>query len=192
MLVDMNRIPILAPTGNSTIWQATTAASFALLGILGGPFIGALGGLLRDGTFAVVSGAAHPYLISSVWALLWGADILEDVVLGLVPGIAARYTRRIDILAGVSAATAWLSLPCMLTADAIIVGQPDRIGHVLITMTGNWDQPVDPGLAVYGFLTGAIVALALTLWSKPRKTALRVVAILGLAAVVLMELGAHT
>ena len=48
VVVDADVIPLLAPTGNSTVFQASTAAPFAILGIVFGPWVGALFGFCRD------------------------------------------------------------------------------------------------------------------------------------------------
>lgn len=194
IVVDKNIVPILTPTGNSTIVQATTAAAFALIGILIGPLAGGLAGLLRDGTAYVATLIYNPQIVTEPGFPQWIGhgivDTLEDVVLGLVPGLVALRTRSIVALAFTSAATAWLSLPFLLIADALIDGRPDLVGHVLTTHRPDWDAPVDGGLLVYAVVTGAFVALALAgLATRPR-TALLVAALYGAAACLLIALGA--
>jgi hypothetical protein len=170
MVVDGNFIPILAPTGNSTVFQASTAASFALLGILFGPLAGALGGLIRDGSSAVVTLALHPAIVTHpdflAWSIKKAADIFEDVVLGWVPGLIGLRTRRPVPLTITAVGTAWLSLPFLVICNTLADGHPAMVWTALRTMTGDWDQPVDPGLTVYALLTGGMVALFLA----PRTT----------------------
>jgi hypothetical protein len=192
IVVDGPIIPVLAPSGNSTLWQATTAAAFALLGILYGPVLGALGGLVRDGTSTVITLALHPHhFTDGQWLGRAAVDIFEDVVLGLGPGLARLWTRRVAVLTLAAGAAAWLSLPFLLAADALIDGRPSRVVAALTTITGNWDQPVDPGLTVYALFTAAFVALALARWTtRPARTLLLGGVFLS-AALILVGLGAH-
>src|SRR5258707_7391935 len=96
VLVDSSAIPVLAPTSNSTLFQASTAALFALLGIFGGPLAGALGGLVRDGSGYLLTLPLHPALGAPPRVLArlgralvdWGGD----VGLGLGPGLVALRT----------------------------------------------------------------------------------------------------
>jgi hypothetical protein len=61
MVVDSPLIPVLAPTGNSTLFQASTAALFAVIGIVFGPLAGALGGLVRDATGYALTEGSPPH-----------------------------------------------------------------------------------------------------------------------------------
>lgn len=196
LVVDANVIPALAPTGNSTLVQATTAALCALVGIAFGPAAGALVGLLRDGSGYVVRAVVEPGAILHSGVLVWAGravmDILEDVVLGLVPGLVARRTRRVGTLAAVAAITAWLSLPVFLVAgDVLLDGRPDLLWRALTTRAGDWNEPADPGLAIYALATGALVALALALRQTQRRRAAGTALALGIPALALIALGAH-
>lgn len=195
ILVDASLIPASQPTGNSTIFQASTSAVFAVLGILFGPLVGALGGLIRDGTPFVLTLILHPDIVMHHDFLQWSGnevmDILEDVVLGWVPGLVALRTRRLSVLAFAAAVTTWFSLPLRTVGDMLINGQADQIWSALTTKVGDWNQPADPALTVYALVTGAMVALALAWWtSRPRVSLL-----IGLAycvgAAALIALGAH-
>lgn len=196
LVVDANVIPVLTPTGNSTLAQATTAALCALVGIAYGPAAGALVGLLRDGSGYVARAVIEPGAILHTGVLLWAGraamDILEDVVLGLVPGLAARRTGRVGTLAAVAALTAWLSLPVFLVAgDVLLDGRPDLLWRALTIRAGHWNEPADPGLAIYALATGALVALALTLKRTQRRRAAGTALALGVPALALIALGAH-
>src|SRR5947209_126514 len=162
-MVDWNIIPMLSPTGSSTIFQSTTAGSFAAVGILFGPLAGGLCGLCRDGTSYVVTFMLHPGMIGqpgfTVWLLRGVTDTLEDVVLGLVPGLIALRTRRLLPLLGTTAATTWLSLPMLVIANRLAPWHPEQVWSALATAVGDWDEPVDPGLTVYALLAGAVTAL---------------------------------
>lgn len=195
IVVDASLIPVLRPTGNSTIFQASTSAVFAVLGILFGPLVGALGGLVRDGTPFVLTLILHPGIVAHPDFIRWFGnevmDILEDVVLGWVPGLVALRTRRLSVLAFAAAVTTWLSLPLRTVGDLLIDGQAGQIWSVLTRRAGDWNQPADPALTVYALVTGAMVALALAWWtSRPRLSLL-----IGLAycagAAALIALGAH-
>src|SRR5579872_7272763 len=195
MIVDGNFIPLLAPTGNSTIIQATTAASFAVLGIVFGPFAGALGGLIRDGSSFVITLAAHPHMIVEPGLLQWcgrkTADVFEDVVLGWVPGLVGLRTRRLTPLALTVFVTTWLSLPFLVVANPLVDGHAGSVWHALTTPIGDWDEPVDPGLAVYALLAAALTCAVLApLISHPRRSV--AVGLLFVSpGVLLMLLGAH-
>jgi hypothetical protein len=63
VLVDSSAIPVLAPTSNSTLFQASTAALFALLGIFGGPLAGALG----DSCATAAATCSHSRCIPLWW-----------------------------------------------------------------------------------------------------------------------------
>lgn len=195
IVVDAHIIPILAPTGNSTLFQATTAASFAVLGILFGPGIGALVGLVRDGTSSLTTLFMHPHAPAQIGYVQWiafrAADILEDVVLGWVPGLVAQRTKRVTSLVLAAAVAAWLSLPALVTANTLIAGHPGGIWHALGTAVGDWDEPVDPGLTVYALWTGCFVALTLApLSSRPRRSLVQAAAC-GVTAVAMVMAGAH-
>jgi hypothetical protein len=193
--VDSRVIPVLAPTGNSTLFQASTAALFAVIGIVFGPLAGALGGLVRDGTGYVVILALHPGMVMQPGFLLWlgraAADILEDMLLGLVPGLVALRTRRLGVLAAASAGAAWISLPFLVVADTLLSTHPGTVLTALGTVTGDWDEPVDPGLTVYALLTGALVALLLARRSSRPRMALAIAGAFALPAALLIVLGAH-
>jgi len=102
----------------------------------------------------------HPDLVTHPdfvrFTLRSAVDIFEDVVLGLVPGLAALRTRRLPVLLTVTAVTAWLSLPFLVIANPIIDGHAGAVWHALGTRTGDWDQPVDPSLTEYALLAGAL------------------------------------
>lgn len=195
-IVDADIIPILAPTGNSTIVQATTAASFALLGIVFGPVTGAVVGLVRDGSGYIATFVLHPGIAAHAGFLHWAgrgtADTAEDMILGWIPGLAARRTRRLSLLAVSAAAAAWISLPLLVAANTLIDGHPGQVWHALGTAVGDWDEPVDPGLYVYALLTGAMVALVLSRRSSHPRAANRIGLLFLVPAVVWMLLGAHT
>jgi hypothetical protein len=194
-VVDSPLLPILRPTGNSTLFQSTTAGSFALLGILFGPLAGALGGLVRDGTGYLLVLAIHPSFVIhhgfEHWLGRAFVDTFEDVMLGWLPGLVAARVRRLDLLALVSAASAWISLPFLIVGYTIVRERPDLIWHVLTTPVGDWNEPVDPGLTVYALLTGALVCFTLTrLTSHPRRSLLLGLAF-ALPALGLILLEAH-
>lgn len=195
MIVDSPAIPILRPTGNSTLFQSSTAAIFALLGILFGPLAGALGGLVRDGTGSTLTLALHPGMVTHPgfwnWLASRAVDTFEDVMLGLVPGLVALRTRRVSALVMTSAVTAWVSLPFLVAGTLLAYGHAGQVWMALTTAPGDWNEPVDPGLTVYALLTGALVALALARWTtRPRATLLLTLAY-AVAAVALIALGAH-
>jgi hypothetical protein len=195
IVVDASLIPVLQPTGSSTIFQASTSAVFAVLGIFFGPLVGALGGLIRDGTPFVLTLILHPDIVTHHDFLRWFGnevmDILEDVVLGWVPGLVAVRTRRLSTLAFAAAVTTWLSLPLRTVGDMLINGQAGQIWSALTTKVGDWNQPADPALTVYALVTGAMVALGLAWWtSRPRLSLLIGVAYCAGAAA-LIALGAH-
>src|SRR5260370_21586864 len=99
-------------------------------------------------------------------------DVVEDVVLGLVPGLVALRTRRVSALAASAAATAWLSLPYLVAGGALSSGRPGDLWATLTTATGDWNEPVDPGLMVYALITGALVAVAVARWTSLPRSAL--------------------
>lgn len=195
MLVDSSLIPVLRPTGNSTLFQATTAAAFALLGILYGPWIGASGGLVRDGTGYLLillirpAMMLHPGFAGHAGHAI--VDIVEDMLLGWIPGLVAQHTRRLDLLALATAAAAWISLPFLTAGTVLSAGHPAQLWHALTTTVGDWNEPVDPGLTVYALLAGALVSLALARWSSRPRTALLLAAAFAAPALVLIALGAH-
>lgn len=210
IVVDSSLVPILTPSGNSTLVQATTAAPEALLGILFGPLTGALPGMLRDGTLYLAEFVLHPEIVrhpelfrdhprilhAQPGTLLWigraAADIFEDMIVGMVPGVVGRRTGRFLALAGATFAGTWISLPFYVASlglmDRGVAGMIQR----LTSITGHWNQPVDPGLTVYALFTAGLVSLALTFRSTiPRRSALTGV-LLCSAALVLILLGAHS
>ncbi|HKV83375.1 MAG TPA: hypothetical protein VJN88_02385 [Ktedonobacterales bacterium] len=196
VVVDAAFIPLLAPTHNSTIFQASTAASFATLGVLFGPGIGALAGILRDTIIYIEQVIADPttnlHAGVSHYIIRWLIDALEDAILGFLPGLVARRTRRLSLIAAASALAAWVSLPLLVIGNTLNDGQPARVWHALTTKIGDWDEPVDPGLTVYALLTAALVATILANWTTRPRRAL-VIAFAWLAvAVALMVLGGHT
>ena len=195
VLVDGAVIPVLAPTSNSTLFQASTAALFALLGIFGGPLAGALGGLVRDGSGYLLTLALHPALVAQPGFLAWlgraVVDVVEDVVLGLIPGLVALRTRRISVLAASAAATAWLSLPYLVAGSVLSSGRPGDLWVTLTTAAGDWNEPVDPGLTVYALVTGALVAAAAARWASRPRRALGIGLLFALPALLLLALGAH-
>ncbi len=195
IVVDASLIPVLQPTGGSTIFQASTAAVFAILGIFFGPLVGALGGVIRDGTGFVLTLIVHPEIVTHGNFLQWFGngvvDILEDVVLGWVPGLVALRTRRLSVLAFASAATAWLSLPLRTVCDLVINGQASHIWSTFTTQAGDWNQPADPALTVYALVTGAMVALALAWWTSRPRLSLLIGVAYGVGAAVLIARGAH-
>jgi hypothetical protein len=139
--------------------------------------------------------ALHPGMILQPGFLLWlgraAADIFEDVLLGLVPGLVALRTRRLGVLAAASAAAAWISLPFLVMADTLLSAHPGAVLTALGTATGDWDEPVDPGLTVYALLTGAMVALLLARRSSRPRVALLIAACFAAPAALLVVLGAH-
>lgn len=195
IVVDASLIPVLRPTGGSTIFQASTSAVFALLGIFFGPLVGALGGLIRDGTPFVLTLIAHPDIVTHPDFLRWFGnevmDILEDVVLGWVPGLVALRTRRLSVLAFAAAATTWLSLPLRTVGDLLIAGQAGQIWGTLTTKDSDWNQPADPSLTVYALVTGAMVALALAWWTSHPRLSLLIGVAYCAGAALLIALGAH-
>ncbi|HKS69113.1 MAG TPA: hypothetical protein VJQ45_01745 [Ktedonobacterales bacterium] len=197
MVVDGSLIPVpaLTPTGNSTLFQATTAAAFALLGILYGPWVGASGGLVRDGTGYLALLLIHPAMVLhpgfSARAGHAIADIIEDMLLGWIPALVAQHTRRLDLLALATAGAAWISLPLLVAGTVLSAGHPGHLWSALTTAVGDWNEPVDPGLTVYALLAAALVTLALARWtSRPRIALLMAVAFAAPAAL-LIALGAH-
>jgi hypothetical protein len=126
-----------------------------------------------------------------LWLGRAAADILEDVMLGLVPGLVALRTRRLSLLALVSALTAWLSLPFLVSANALFTVGPGGIWTALGTAVGDWDEPMDPGLTVYALLTGAMVALLLARRAPRPRVSLAVAALFAVPAALLILLGAH-
>lgn len=195
IVVDASLIPVLQPTGNSTIFQASTSAVFAVLGIFFGPLVGALGGLIRDGTPFMLTLIVHPDIVTHHDFLQWCGnevmDILEDVVLGLVPGLVAVRTRRLSVLAFAAAVTTWLSLPLRTVGDMLINGQASGIWSTLTTKVGDWNQPADPALTVYALVTGAMVALALAWWTSRPRLSLLIGGAYFIGASALIALGAH-
>ena len=195
MLVDSSLLPVLRPTGNSTIFQATTAAAFALLGILYGPWVGASGGLVRDGTGYLTLLLIHPAMVLHPgFATRAGhaiVDIIEDMLLGWIPALVAQHTRRLDLLALATAAAAWVSLPFLVAGTVLTAGHPGRLWTALTTAVGDWNEPVDPGLTVYALLAAAFVTLALARWSSRPRAALLLAAGFALPAAALIALGAH-
>lgn len=195
LIVDSPLIPLLRPAGNSTFFQSTTAAAFALLGILFGPLAGALGGLIRDGIGPLATIILHPSFIThpdfSAWLARSAVDTLEDVVLGWIPGLVAVRTRRVLPLAATSALTAWLSLPFLVAGSTLFSDHPNRICVALTTRAGAWNEPVDPALTVYALLTGALVALALARWTTHPRASLAIALLFALPALLLIALGAH-
>lgn len=197
MLVDSSLLPVplLSPTGNSTVMQASTAAAFALLGILYGPWIGASGGLVRDGTGYLLLLALHPAMVLHPgfvgWAGHAAADIIEDMLLGWIPALVAQYTRRLDLLALATAGAAWVSLPFLVAGTVLPAGHPGQLWSALTTAVGDWNEPVDPGLTVYALLAGAFVAVVLVRWSSRPRATLLLAATFALPAALLIALGAH-
>lgn len=165
MMVDSPLIPMLRPTGNSTLFQSSTAAFFAVLGIFFGPLAGALGGLVRDGTGYALTLALHPRMVTEPgfwnWLASGAVDTFEDVMLGLVPGLVALWTRRVSVLVASAAVAAWVSLPFLVAGTLLAYGHAGQVWSALGTAPGDWNEPVDPGLTIYALLTGALVALAL-------------------------------
>lgn len=195
ILVDGSLLPVLQPTGSSTIFQASTAAVFAVIGILFGPLAGALGGLIRDGLPVVLTLMLHPAIVTHPDFLQWLGrgvmDILEDVVLGWVPGLVALRTRRLGVLTMVAAVTTWLSLPFRLVGDTLIDGHASQLWTALTTPLGDWNEPVDPALAVYALVTAAMVALALTRCTARPRVALLIGVAYVAGAALLIALGGH-
>lgn len=196
VVVDADFVPLLAPTGNSTIFQASTAASFATLGVLFGPGIGALAGILRDTIIYIEQVIVEPTKSLHAGALhyviRWLIDALEDAILGFLPGLVALRTRRLSVIAVTSALAAWISLPLLVIGNTLNDGQPGQVWHALTTKIGDWDEPVDPGLAVYALLTAALVACALARWTTRPRRALLIGGVFLAFAAALMALGGHT
>lgn len=196
VVVDANFIPLLAPTGNSTIFQGSTAASFATLGVLFGPGIGALGGLLRDTIIYIEQVIVNPTtsLHAGVmhYIVRWLIDALEDAVLGFLPGLIALRTRRLSLIAATAALAAWVSLPLLVIGNTLNDGQPAQVWHALTTKIGDWDEPVDPGLTVYALLTAALVAVALARWTTRPRSSFVIAAAYLAVAIALMAFGGHT
>lgn len=191
-IVDGNFIPLLAPTSNSTIFQASTAAAFAAVGILFGPVAGGMGGLVRDGSGHVLTLLLHPGLPALEALGRAVPDILEDVVLGLIPGLAGLYTRRFLVLLAATFAAAWISLPLFLeVGNALVAARPDTIPTLLTTAPGDWNQPVDPGLTVYALLTAGMAGFAVAQRSSDRRIAYLAAGALIVGGWVLIALGAH-
>ena len=197
MVVDGSLIPVpaLAPTGNSTLFQATTAAAFALLGILYGPWVGASGGLVRDGTGYLALLLIHPAMVLHPgFAMRAGhaiVDIIEDMLLGWIPALVAQHTRRLDLLALATGAAAWVSLPFLVAGTVLSAGHPGQLWPTLTTVVGDWNEPVDPGLTVYALLAGALVTLALVRWTSRPRVALLIAVAFAAPAALLLALGAH-
>lgn len=195
IIVDTSTLPVLAPTGNSTVFQASTAALFASIGILFGPLAGGMSGLVRDSVLYLASAALDPAAVAhegvAHWAMRATIDILEDVVLGLVPGLLAQRTRRLSLLVVISAATAWLSLPLLVASNALLSGPPADVWRALTTRRGDWDEPVDPGLVVYALLTGALVALVLARRTSQPRASYAIALLFSAPALLLILLGAH-
>jgi hypothetical protein len=196
VVVDADFVPLLAPTGNSTIFQASTAASFATLGVLFGPGIGALAGILRDTIIyieqVIVAPTKSLHAGVTHYIIRWLIDALEDGILGFLPGLIALRTRRLSLIAAVSALAAWISLPLLVIGNTLNDGQPGQVWHALTTKIGDWDEPVDPGLTVYALLTAALVAVALARWTTRPRSALVIGGVWLAFAVALMALGGHT
>jgi hypothetical protein len=192
-IVDGNFIPLLAPTSNSTIFQASTAAAFAAIGILFGPVAGGMGGLVRDGSGHVLTLLLHPGLPALEALGRAVPDILEDVVLGLIPGLAGLYTRRLLVLLAATYAAAWISLPLFLeVGNALVAARPDTIPALLTTAPGDWNEPVDPGLTVYALLAAGMAGVAVTRRSSDRRIAYLAAGALTAGGCVLIALGAHS
>ncbi|HEX6797781.1 MAG TPA: hypothetical protein VF116_08720 [Ktedonobacterales bacterium] len=199
MVVDGSLIPVpvpaLAPTGNSTLFQATTAAAFALLGILYGPWVGASGGLVRDGTGYLALLLIHPAMVLhpgfAARAGHAAVDIVEDMLLGWIPALVAQHTRRLDLLALATAGAAWVSLPFLVAGTVLSAGHPGHLWTALTTAVGDWNEPVDPGLTVYALLAGALVTLALAHWTSRPRIALLLAVAFAAPAALLIALGAH-
>ena len=195
MVVDSSLIPVLRPTGNSTIFEATTAAAFALLGILYGPWVGASGGLVRDGTGYLLVLLIHPAMVLHPGFAAHAAhaivDIVEDMLLGWIPALVAQHTRRLDLLVLATAVAAWISLPFLVAGTVLSAGHPGQLWHALTTAVGDWNEPVDPGLTVYALLAGAFVSLALARWCSRPRAALLLAATCAAPALLLIALGAH-
>ncbi|GAC1646807.1 MAG: hypothetical protein NVS4B2_35960 [Chloroflexota bacterium] len=195
VVVDADVIPLLTPTGNSTIVQATTAAPFALLGIRFGPAAGAAAGFVRDGSGYLATVLIHPGMAAHHtiwhWAARGTADTVEDMILGWIPGIVAQRTRRLSLLALSAAVAAWISLPFLVVANTLLDGHVSQVWQALGTPIGDWDEPSDPGLYVYALLTGAFVALVLNHRSSHPWVVAGIGGALLCPAVALMMLGAH-
>lgn len=195
VVVDADVIPVLAPTGNSTVFQASTAAPFAILGVIFGPWVGALAGFCRD-TFIYVeqvivqpskslqAGVPH-YLVKGL------VDAIEDAMLGFIPGLVALRTRRLGVLAIVSAASAWISLPFLTAGYTLNDGHAAQMWRALATEAGDWNEPVDPSLTVYALLVGAFVSLALAHWTNRPRISVAIGAALAAGALALMVVGGH-
>lgn len=195
MFVDGNVLPVLSPTTNSTIIQATTAAAFAVLGILFGPLAGAAGGLVRDGSIYLSMFIVHPEMVKheglGPWLGRAWTDIFEDMLLGLVPGLIGMRSRRFVLLILGAAVGAWISLPFLIAGDAIFAGQIDQLPDILTTVVGDWNEPVDPGLYVYALLAAAMAGAVITPLCSRRRPALSLSALLGVFGIILVLLGAH-
>jgi hypothetical protein len=192
-VVDANWIPVLSPTSNSTIFQASTAAAFAVIGILFGPIPGAMGGLVRDSSGHVLTLLLHPGLPALEALGRAVPDILEDVVLGLIPGLAGLYTRRVLLLLAATFVAAWISLPLFLeVGNQLVAARPDLIPTVLTTAPGDWNEPVDPGLTVYALLAAGMAGFALARRSSNRWAAYLAGVVPVVAGGVMIALGAHS
>ena len=195
VVVDANVIPLLAPTGNSTIFQASTAAPYACLGVLFGPVVGASAGILRD-TFIYIEqviAAPSASLHAGVFHYIgrWLVDALEDGILGFVPGVVALRLRRMDALALASATAAWISLPFLVVGNTLNDGRPGHVLQALATAPGDWNEPVDLGLTVYAVVVGAMVACGLSRWSARPRASLAIGACFAAGAGLLIALGGH-
>jgi hypothetical protein len=195
LVVDTSLLPVLSPTENSTIIQASTAAFFALLGILYGPWAGAAGGLVRDGTAYLTLLALQPEILLHRQIIGWTGhavvDIIEDVLLGLIPALVARRTRRLDLLMLATAGAAWISLPFLTAGTVLAADHPGQIWTALTTLAGDWNEPVDPGLTVYALLAAGYVALALARWTTRPRAAVLMAAACMVTAAALIAIGAH-
>ena len=195
VVVDADVIPLLDPTGNSTVFQASTAAPFALLGIIFGPGIGALAGLSRDTFIYIEQLIAQPstslHLGVGHYLVKWLVDAVEDAMLGFIPGVIALRTRRMGALAVASAAAAWISLPFLTFGYTFNDGHPAQVWRALTTAPGDWNEPVDPSLTVYALLVGAFVAFALARWTSRPRVSLAIGAALAAGAMFLIALGGH-
>lgn len=195
VVVDADVIPLLAPTGNSTLFQASTAASFSILGILFGPWIGALAGICRDTFIYVEQVIAHPSasLQAGVphYVVKWLVDAIEDAMLGFIPGLVALRIRRLGALTIVSAISAWISLPFLVIGYTLNDGHPSQVWHAITTTPGDWNEPVDPNLTVYALLVAAMVALVVARWTTRPRASLAIGAAFAAAALALILFGGH-
>lgn len=196
VVVDANVIPALAPTSNSTLFQASTAAPYATLGIFFGPGVGALAGFSRDTLIyieqVIVSPSTSLHAGVLHYILRWLIDALEDAILGLLPGLVALRAQRVSALVTASALAAWVSLPFLTIGNTLNDGHPSQVWRALTSAPGDWNEPVDLGMTVYALLVAAMVALALTRWSSRPRVSLAIGAAFAAGALLLMALGGHT